>query len=290
MTLIQMRYFYEVCKWQNITKAAERLHVSQPTVSIAMQTLESETGLNIFAREGRKIMLTGDGERLLDRVKHILDQVDSLDAAIEDMAQNRNHIRMAMPLQLGTQFLPHILGEFRRSHPEIKLEIIESGGISALHMVEDEKLDFALTNYETGFSQHLNYEKLFTCECCLVTAKSNPLAKKAAVSFKDFEHIPLVMLDANFFVYRIIQEIFAKHDKKPNIIHSSPHLHTIKNLVRNGIASTFLTRQAIIAADNLAVIPLAAPFYINSGLVTKKGRQIYEDERLLMDYLKKITR
>jgi DNA-binding transcriptional LysR family regulator len=48
MTLIQMRYFYEVCQWQNITKAAEHLHVSQPTISVAMQTLETETGLNLF--------------------------------------------------------------------------------------------------------------------------------------------------------------------------------------------------------------------------------------------------
>ena len=48
MNLIQMRYFFEVCRWQNITKAAETLHVSQPTVSVAMQTLEAETGLNLF--------------------------------------------------------------------------------------------------------------------------------------------------------------------------------------------------------------------------------------------------
>ena len=78
MTLIQMRYFYEVCQWQNITKAAEHLHVSQPTISVAMQTLEAETGLNLFHREGRKIIVTNEGEKLLGKVKHILDQIDQL--------------------------------------------------------------------------------------------------------------------------------------------------------------------------------------------------------------------
>ena len=106
MTLIQMRYFYEVCRWQNITKAAEHLHVSQPTISMAMQTLEAETGLNIFQREGRKIIITPEGSKLLGKVKHILTQVDQLEEEISDMAHNRNHIRLAMPLQLGTQFLP----------------------------------------------------------------------------------------------------------------------------------------------------------------------------------------
>ena len=159
MTLIQMRYFYEVCQWQNITKAAEHLHVSQPTVSVAMQALEAETGLNLFHREGRKIIITHDGSKLLGKIKHILDQMDLLEEEIQDMAHNRNHIRMALPLQLGTQFLPLMLGDFRWLHPEIRLDIIESGGISALHMVEDEKLDIALTNYESGFSNKLNYQK-----------------------------------------------------------------------------------------------------------------------------------
>ena len=59
--------------------------------------------------------------------------------------------------------------------------------------------------------------------------------------------------------------------------------------MRTGIGSTFLTRQAILQRDDLVVIPLEQPFYINSGIVTKKGRQVYDDERLLIKYLKEIT-
>ena len=113
ITLTQMRYFYEVCQWQNITKAAEHLHVSQPTISVAMQTLEAETGLNLFHREGRKLVVTPEGSKLLGKVNHILTQMDQLETEIQDMARNRNHIRMALPLQIGTRFLPRILGEFR---------------------------------------------------------------------------------------------------------------------------------------------------------------------------------
>ena len=290
MTLIQMRYFYEVCRWQNITKAAEHLHVSQPTISMAMQTLEAETGLNIFQREGRKIIITPEGSKLLGKVKHILTQVDQLEEEISDMAHNRNHIRLAMPLQLGTQFLPKILGEFRQQNPEIRLDIIESGGISALHMVEEEKLDMAFTNYETGFSQKLNYEKLFACECCLVTSREHPLAGKKSITMADIINEPLVLLDSSFFVYRMVHEWFAQENSKPQVVHYSPYLHTIKNLVRTGIGCTFLTRQAVLPRDDLAVMPMEQPFYINSGIVTKKGRQVYDDERRLIKYLKEITR
>ena len=240
MTLTQMRYFYEVCQWQNITKAAEHLHVSQPTISVAMQTLEAETGLNLFHREGRKLVVTPEGSKLLVKVNHILSQMDQLELEIQDMAHNRNHIRMALPLQIGTRFLPRILGEFRRTHPQIKLEIIESGGISALQMVEDEKLDIALTNYTTGFSQKLHYQKLYDCECCFVTYPSHPLAKRKAVSFADLADEELVMLDSHYFIYRMVHDLYAAHSCKPRIIHFSPYLHTIKNLVERGICSTFL--------------------------------------------------
>ena len=98
------------------------------------------------------------------------------------------------------------------------------------------------------------------------------------------------MLDSKFFVYHMVHDLFAKEGKKADIVHYSPYLHTIKNLVKNGIVSTFLTRQAVLPDDHLVVIPLAEPFYINSGIVTKKGRQIYDDEKTLMAYLQDITK
>lgn len=255
-----------------------------------MQTLEAETGLNLFHREGRKLVVTPEGSKLLGKINHILTQMDQLETEIQDMAHNRNHIRMALPLQIGTRFLPRILGEFRLAHPQIKLEIIETGGISALQMVEDEKLDIALTNYATGFSQKLCYQKLYDCECCFVTYPFHPLAKRKSVSFADFADEELVMLDSHFFIYRMVHDLYTAHSCKPRVIHFSPYLHTIKNLVERGICSTFLARQAVLPDENLVAVSLDEPFYINSGIVTKKGRQVYEDEQHLIDYLQQITK
>ena len=197
MTLVQMRYFYEVCQWQNITKAAEQLHVSQPTVTVAMQAIETETGLNLFHREGRKITVTSDGAKLLSKISFILGEVTRLDDEIRDMAHRHAKVRIAMPLQLGVVFLPYLLGEFHEAHPEIELEIIETGGVSALQMVEEEKLDFALTNYTVDFSARLNYSKLFDCECTFVTRFEHPLAKCHTVSIRELCDEPLVMLDSS---------------------------------------------------------------------------------------------
>ena len=276
MTLIQMRYFAEVCHWQNITKAAEQLHVSQPTISVALRALEEETELQLFQREGRKLMLTSDGGQLEEDV--------------HAMAHHRNLIRMALPLQLGTQFLPQILGEFHQLHPELELDIIESGGISALQMIEEEKLDIALTNYETGSNPKLDYEQLSTCEICFVTYPEHPLAGRKSVSCEDLAEEPLVMLDSSFLVYQEIHELYARHNKQPRVIHYSPYLHTIKNLVRHQLGSTFLARPAILPDDHLAVVSLTEPILLKSGIITKKGRPLYADDKVLIHYLQDITR
>ena len=265
MTLVQMRYFYEVCQWQNITKAAEHLHVSQPTVTVAMQALEAETGLNLFHREGRKITVTTDGAKLLGKVSYILTEVARLDDEIRDMAH-------------------------RREHPEIDLEIIETGGVSALQMVEEEKLDFALTNYTVDFSARLTYAKLFDCECTFVTRTDHPFAERHSLSITDLRDEPLIMLDSNFFVDRLVQDAYGRAGEKPNVVHYSPYLHTVKNLVHAGIGSTFLARPSVLPTDNFVQIPLIDPIFINSGLVTKKGRQTFDDVRLVMNYLRGLTK
>ena len=290
MTLVQMRYFYEVCQWQNITKAAEHLHVSQPTVTVAMQALEAETGLNLFHREGRKITVTADGAKLLSKVSYILTEVARLDDEIRDMAHRHAKVRIAMPLQLGVVFLPHIFGEFRVEHPEIELEIIETGGVSALQMVEEEKLDFALTNYTADFSARLSYAKLFDCECTFVTRPDHPLAARHALSISELKDEPLIMLDSKFFVDRLVQDAYGRAGEKPNVVHYSPYLHTVKNLVHAGIGSTFLARPSVLPTDGFVQIPLLDPLFINSGLVTKKGRQAFDDVRLAMNYLRALTK
>ena len=209
MTLTQMRYFYEVCKWRSITKAAASLHISQPTVSIAMADLEKESGLNLFRREGKKLSLTEDGSLLLSKITPILANLQQLDRDIKDMAQNKNLIRLAVPLQIGVQLLPTLFRDFKNLYPEIELEVVEAGGIDSLRMIENEELDLAVTNYDDSFSPNLHYRKLFKSEACFCTYPDHPLAQKKYVDTKDIANEPLVLLNGGFFVNRLIYQKFS---------------------------------------------------------------------------------
>ena len=169
MTLTQMKYFAAVCREKSVTRAAEKLHISQPSVTVAMQELEAETGLNLFVRQGKRIDVTPEGEFLLAKVSAILHSVEQLNNDIGELVHTKNHIRLALPLQVGSILIPLIFEEFIPRNPEIRLEIVELGGMDSLRMVEREELYLAITIYEADYCSGLQYTRLFDSECCFCT-------------------------------------------------------------------------------------------------------------------------
>ena len=160
MTPLQMKYFDTVCRFQNISKAAAYLHISQPTITVAIQSLESELGIKLFYRNGKHLLLTQEGSVIWDKVASILSHIEQLEKEIRDVAHNKNHIRLGVPLQIGVKLLPKLFNEFKALHPEINLEICEAGGIEALQLIERDELDMAITNYDNNFSDNLSYKKI----------------------------------------------------------------------------------------------------------------------------------
>lgn len=284
MTLTQMKYFVEVCKWKNITKASNSLHVSQPTITVSMKELEAETGLNLFKRDGKKISITQEGEFLLSKIGTVLNSVEQLNYDILDFVKTKNHIKLAIPVQVGSYLIPIILEEFMGEHPEINLEVVELGGMDSLRMVDQEEIDLAITIYEVDYCSDLNYSKLFDSECCFCTHVENPLAAQTQIEVADLVHEKLVMLQGGFFVNRMVYQAFDEAGIKPNLILRSAQLHTIKNLVNRKIASTFLMRETVIDDPHIVAIPFSTPLKIRAGIVTKRGRQIYADVKKLIDF------
>jgi len=286
MTLTQMKYFIEVCKCKNITKAAFILHVSQPTVTISMKDLEAETGLNLFKREGKKLSITNEGEFLLSKIGAILNSVEQLDNDILDLVNTKNHIKLAIPLQVGSYLIPMIFEEFKRRHPEINLEIMEFGGMDSLRMVNNEELDLAITIYESDFCSGLNYTRLFDSECCFCTNIEHPLAAKKHVEISDLAAENFIMLQGGFFINKMVYQLFENAGIKPNIILRSAQLHTVKNLVNKNIASTFLMRETVLDDPKIVALPFSTPLKIRAGIVTKQSHQIYSDVKKLIDFMK----
>lgn len=160
MTLLQMRYFLTVCRLQSITHAAAELHVAQSTLSQAMQGLEEETGLNLFLRTGRHIIMSQDGQRLAQKLSRLLAQVDAVEREVQDMAHRHQRVRIAIPQQQAAFLMPRLLRVFQPAHPEIVLDVVEPYGIEAARLVLGEKADFAVVNSDEQSLPELRYRRI----------------------------------------------------------------------------------------------------------------------------------
>jgi len=285
MTILQMRYYYEVCRWQSITKAAEILHIAQPTLSIAMRSLETETGLNLFRHVGRNIQMTEDGIILFKKFAHLLEHADRLEDTIKDMAHRRNHVRLAVPSQIGTIMLPMLLGDFRKKYPQIHLEILEPAGLEAAEMVKNEEIDMAIIHYGEEI-EGLSYRSLLSWPICLCVWPDHPLAKRTSISLEEAVREPLVLLGRNFFMTRMLLQQFEKKKLKPEILHFSPHLSSVWNLIQQKIATAIITENAIMPGSQLITIPIEG-LCLKGCIIRKKGRQVYEDEKYLINFVRK---
>ncbi len=284
MTILQMQYYAAVCHWQNITKAAEALHIAQPTLSIAMHAWEEETGLNLFRHVGRNIEITVDGAKLYEQVTRLLTKVDQFEDSVRDMANRRNHVRLALPSQIGTIMLPLLLGEFHQQYPEIQLEIVEPAGMEAVKMVQNEEVDLAIIHNGEQLDG-LHCRKLITWPICLCVWPDHPLASRQHVSLAEAASERLVLLSQNFFMTRQLLREFENRSLKPQILHFSPHLSSIWNLVQHRTAASILGGNAILLQDSqLKTIPIDGLF-LKGNIITKKGRQVYQDEKRLISFI-----
>ena len=104
MTIAKLQQFQAVCQFQSVTKAAEYIHISQPSVSATIRELEEEFNINLFRREGKKLVLTAEGSFLLEQADSLLGKFDELSQKMHDLGKNKNLFRLSVPPMSGTAF------------------------------------------------------------------------------------------------------------------------------------------------------------------------------------------
>ena len=137
MDVRALRYFTEVVRQQSFTRAAQKLYVTQPTISKMLRQLEEELGCTLLLRDGRKLHLTDSGQAVYQRGLAILQEFHQLEAEIGDITQLKTgELRLGIPPMVGMQIAGSI-SAFRRRYPGVELKIAEFGGLTVQQAVLD---------------------------------------------------------------------------------------------------------------------------------------------------------
>lgn len=288
MNLNQLKYFQAACIYNSITKAAEHLNVSQPSVSVAIKELESELGVNLFKREKSKLFITKEGEFFLNRVNKILTDINDLNLTMQGMGKhNSSVIKLGVPPIIGVCLFPKIFTEYKRSHPCVEFELYEEYHLALRKMVEDNIIDFSFTIIDDNYNDNNNLiiDFITELEVCFCVKKDNPLAGKKAISIDLIKDEPVVFYKIDSYHYKILIKLYEKYNYKPNIVFSTNRPRFIKDYIMNNNVSAFLEKSLISENDNIVPISFEEPIMIKTGLVWKKHRTMFKYYKSFHDFV-----
>ena len=285
MRLTQLQYFMAVYEHQNITKAAEKLHISQPSITIALKELENEYHVNLFHRINKKMFLTEEGQIFYRHASAILKNVQDLDNSMQDLTGNRNMIKLGMPLQIGAFLLPLLCKDFKTAYPKINLNLVECGAMDIVDKLLREELDIAVACIEAQ-STVLDLIPLFDTEICFCVHKSHPLASRSSISFEESCTDPVTMVPEGAYTYKRIGSVADKKGIHPKVILYSQQLYTILNLIRLADMGSYLIKEAVAHTPDIVAIPFEDSLPVTASTLTKKGRLLYTDSKALINFIR----
>ena len=273
MKLFQLHYFCTACLYKNITRAAEALHVSQPSVSLAIQALENEFGVSLLDREARSYTLTADGEYLYREGRTLLKRSN----AITEMMAERKRLgaavmRFGSTPMAGSGVTQKLYRTLRDERGALSVHLVEGGRSRLLHMIDDDLLDFALMPVNCLSPEKYGVLEIASKEVVLCVHAASPLANLNRLnSPTELAGVPLALFDDKFFFTSQVLDYFRRHDQTPRIVCYAEQLSTVLDFVGSGAAAAFLCRSLTAERPDIVEIPLAERMELKTGFVWKKN-------------------
>ncbi|MDJ1371212.1 LysR family transcriptional regulator [Gulosibacter molinativorax] len=260
MELRQLRYFLAVAEELHFGRAAERLRVSQPPLSVAVKSLEDELGVSLFNRSTRRVTLTPEGELLQRRVTPILEDLDQVASEVADVRKGlRGLLRIGYVSSASYTILPRAVQLFQGRLPLIDLQLNPLTSGEQLERMRDGGIDLGIVRDQSAVPG-LRLEPVLEERLVVVLPVEHPLSRFETVKVEQLEGEPLVLFAHELmpgYVTRIT-EVLEANGAMPRVVQRIVHQETVLGLVAAGVGLSVLPESvARISMPGVAVRPLA---------------------------------
>ncbi|WP_317929521.1 LysR family transcriptional regulator [Halioxenophilus sp. WMMB6] len=234
-TLKQLRYFVVAGENSSVTKAAELLHVSQPSISSAIQQLEESTGLQLFVRHhAQGLSLTPQGWQFFYKAKSLLNEADGLSQFAHTLGTEISGSLSLVGFPTFTSLImPTVLKEYVGKYPAVNVECDEKHQQEIIKGLINGKYEFAIT-YDMQLPESIDFIPLITLPPYAVVSTDHPLAGRSSLSIHELAGHAMVMLDwpmsREYFL-----SLFISQGIDPNISYNAQSLGMVRGMVANGI-------------------------------------------------------
>ncbi len=259
MELRHLRYFLAVADTRSFTRAAERLHVTQPTLSHQIKQLESMVGTMLFDRSTKEVDLTAAGKLFKPYCERVLKEIESSALAISELeGLMRGTLRMAVFHSFSHSMLPPIMSEFALRYPGVHVITRLVPRLDMERELINAELDMAVA-YVAGDNDQIVAEPLFAEELVLVAGSKCPQAGRKSMPMRELATLPLILLTPEFGARQFVDRFFTETGQKPHVVLEMNAIDPILATTRNSGLATVLSSGAILDASGLQIVRLTDP-------------------------------
>ena len=243
MTIRHLRIFIAVCRNQGVTGAARSLHMTQPTVTRAVQELEDYYGISLFERIHRRLYITEAGKRLYDQAIHVVSTMDRMEASMEEW-EKKGTIRIGAGTTLGSVVLPRVLTAFVKKYPDIQIYSYVSDRHVVLDRLMHNELDLALIE-GAGLEKSLESETIGYDQMALLLAPEHPLLKKKHLKVEDLSGERIVVYGKESASRTFMENLYSLHGMPFEPVMESESILAVIEAVHAGIGLSMLPRNLV---------------------------------------------
>ena len=234
MDLRQLRSLIHIADCGSLSRAAEILRISQPSLSVQIKHLETELGIPLLTRHARGVTLTELGHIFCEHARTILKDIErAKDTVSTHVRSPTGKVSVGLPTSACRGVSSHLIKAVAQNYPNIAVHIVEAMTGTLDEWIQLGRLDVALL-YDHKAFENVAWTEMMVEELMLIAAKGNPILLRKTVSFEQLKSLPLVLPGKTHVLRYVIERISARLGIEPNVAIESDSLTAITQLVSLG--------------------------------------------------------
>ena len=285
--LKQLRAFCHSAATGRISKAAERMYLSQPSVSLLVRALEKELDTVLFERNGPRIRLTPAGHQLYKLSAPLIEGLENLPAHF--LESFKHAITGELHIAAGETVILHLLSdavrEFGRRHPEVRFNLHNATARDGLSLVRANEAELMVGTL-LEVPADILYRPLVAYDLMLITPRGHTLAGKKDLTLEDIAAYGLILPPRHLSSSALVNLVFKQHEIPYRVTLEADGWEVIKQFVARGLGISICASMCLTGEENLAAIPLNRYFpRRNYGIITRKGKNLSPAASRFIDLL-----
>lgn len=288
--LKQLRAFVYIARLGSLSRAADALFLSQPSVSLQLKALERELGATLLERTRRRITLTDAGEALYDMARPLVEGFEQLDHEFRTKTQGERagHLTIAAGSSTIQYLLPELVKTYRERYPGVHLALSNVTNRDGIALLRNDEVDIAVGSmidvpYDIAWAPVYHYDPM------LIMPPDHPLAAKSDIRLEDIAPYGLILPPKRLTTYKLVDMVFQQRHVPYTVAIEVGGWDVIKQYVAMGLGISIVTGICITEADRerLAVRNLRQYLPQRSyGVVMRKGKFLSPEARAFIDLIK----